>query len=264
MQITSMRPRLIVSDPDESIAFYQAALGAVLEERYVDDGTVVHAALSIEGWTFSLAAEVPEWGLIAPTTLGGSAVLITLDVDDARALAERLVDNGAEVLVPIEDRPYGRCEGRVRDPFGHLWIPTHQIAAPIEDATSDRRPAPAVTRIVADLTVADTTASIDFFSRLLGLEVVMDHGWVAALCPPDEIDRQLLVMTADETASQNPHISVEVDDLDLVWQRARELGAEIVHERTVEAWGVERFFLRDLDGNVINVLSHADTTPTGT
>lgn len=25
----------------------------------------------------------------------------------------------------VEDRPYGRCEGRFRDPFGHLWIVSH-------------------------------------------------------------------------------------------------------------------------------------------
>ncbi len=117
-----------------------------------------------------------------------------------------------------------------------------------------------VGRIVADLTVADTGASIDFFSRLLGLDVAMDHGWVAALSPAGHSDRQLIVMTIDETASQNPHVSVEVDDLDLAWKRARELGAEIVYDRTVEAWGVERFFVRDPDGNVINVLSHASTS----
>jgi len=34
----------------------------------------------------------------------------------------------AEVVVPIEDRPYGKREGRLRDPFGHLWILSQQIA----------------------------------------------------------------------------------------------------------------------------------------
>ncbi len=264
MQITSMRPRLIVSDPDRAVAFYEAALGAVLEERYVDDGVVVHAAVSINGWAFSVAGEVTDWGLLAPTTMGGSATLITLEVDDARALAERLVDNGGEVVVPVEDRPYGRCEGRVRDPFGHLWIPTHLTETADDEFKSHEKPTMGVRRIVADLTVADTTASIDFFSQILGLEVAMNHGWVAALSPAGHPDRQLIVMTVDETASQNPHISVEVDDLDLAWKRTQELGAEIVHDRTVEAWGVERFFVRDPDGNVINVLSHTESTPTGT
>lgn len=264
MQITSMRPRLIVSDPDASIAFYQAALGAALEERYVEDGVVVHAALSIGDCALSIAAEVTEWGLLAPATLGGSAMLVTLDVDDARAVAARMVDHGAQVLVPIEDRPYGRCEGRIRDPFGHLWIPTHQIAAGAVDDSSDDRPTLGVGRIVADLTVADTSASIDFFARLLDLDVAMDHGWVVTLTPKDHPDQQLTLVTSDETALLNPHVSVEVDDLDLAWRRAHELGAEILHERVVEGWGVERFFVRDPDGNVLNVLAHAEATSTGT
>lgn len=29
---------------------------------------------------------------------------------------------GAEIVIPIEDRYYGRREGRLRDPAGHLWI----------------------------------------------------------------------------------------------------------------------------------------------
>ncbi|MET8120591.1 VOC family protein [Micromonospora sp. NPDC005189] len=33
-------------------------------------------------------------------------------------------------------------------------------------------------------------------------------------------------------------------------------GAEIVHELTEEPWGVRRFFVRDPDGHVINVLAH--------
>ncbi len=119
MQITSMTPRLSVTNPDKSIDFYREALRAVLDERYVDDGRVVHAALSISGFSLSIAAEVAEWGLLAPTTLGGSAVLVTLEVNDAREVAERMAANGARVLVPIEDRPYGRCEGRIVDPFGH-------------------------------------------------------------------------------------------------------------------------------------------------
>ncbi len=31
---------------------------------------------------------------------------------------------------------------------------------------------------------------------------------------------------------------------------------DIVHPLTDEAWGVRRFFVRDPDGHVINVLSH--------
>jgi uncharacterized glyoxalase superfamily protein PhnB len=50
-----------------------------------------------------------------------------------------LVEAGATEIVPVEDRPYGKCEGRVRDPFGHLWIISHII----EDLSGVRSIVPA-------------------------------------------------------------------------------------------------------------------------
>lgn len=34
----------------------------------------------------------------------------------------------AEIVIPIKDRPYGKREGRLCDPFGHLWILSQQVA----------------------------------------------------------------------------------------------------------------------------------------
>jgi len=34
-------------------------------------------------------------------------------------------------------------------------------------------------------------------------------------------------------------------------------GAQIVHPLTDEPWGVRRFFVRDPDGNIVNVLAHS-------
>lgn len=42
-----------------------------------------------------------------------------------------MVERGARVVVEIKDRPYGKREGRVRDPFGHLWV----LSATIEQLT---------------------------------------------------------------------------------------------------------------------------------
>lgn len=33
-----------------------------------------------------------------------------------------MVKGGGTVIVSIEDRPWGKREGRIRDPFGHLWV----------------------------------------------------------------------------------------------------------------------------------------------
>ena len=114
----------------------------------------------------------------------------------------------------------------------------------------------AVNRIVPDLTsrsLAETTA---FYVGVLGLDVVMDHGWIVTLADPQRPDVQLSLMTHDESAPVVPVASIEVDDVDAAYRLAEERGAEIVHPLTDEPWGVRRFFVRDPDGNVVNVLGH--------
>ena len=123
--MTQLTPRLIVAGADRAIEFYRAAFGAELSERYVDDtGQVVHAALTIGSAIIALTEERPEWHNVAPTSLGGSPVMLNLVVDDVDALGESLLAAGAENVIPIADQFYGHREGRFRDPFGHLWIVT--------------------------------------------------------------------------------------------------------------------------------------------
>ena len=121
----TLTPRLVTRGADEAIAFYQRAFDAELIERYAEpDGHVVHAALALNGHVISLTEERPEWQLQAPSSLGGSPVLLNLIVDDADAVGRRMVDAGAKVVIEIDDRFYGHREGRFQDPFGHLWIIT--------------------------------------------------------------------------------------------------------------------------------------------
>ena len=112
----------------------------------------------------------------------------------------------------------------------------------------------AVTRIVPDLTCSSLAATTAFYVDVLGLEVVMDHGWIVTLSDPARPEVQLSLMTHDATAPVVPVASVEVDDVDAAYALARERGVEVVHPLTDEPWGVRRFFVRDPDGNVVNVL----------
>ncbi|MET9131959.1 VOC family protein [Streptomyces antibioticus] len=94
------------------------------------------------------------------------------------------------------------------------------------------------------------------FYGLLGLQDVMDHGWIMTLGSPSNPTAQVSFMTHDKTAPVTPDLSVEVDDVDAVYEALRESGAEIVHPLQDEEWGVRRFFVRDPNGRVINVLTH--------
>ncbi len=116
-----------------------------------------------------------------------------------------------------------------------------------------------VTRVVADLPVADVARANALYAGLFGFRIGMDQGWVGNVGPVEAPDVQLQVMTRDETAPCNPVVSIGMSgaaEVDEVHARAVAQGLEIVHPPTDEAWGVYRFFFRDLDGNVVNVVAH--------
>ncbi|NJK88531.1 MAG: VOC family protein [Myxococcales bacterium] len=129
----TVQPRLVVDEPDTAITFYREAFGAELTERFVDGaGVVVHATLRLGASTVSITQAMASWRLLSPKTVGDSPVLMHLTVDDPDAACSRAVERGSVVVIPIENRPYGKREGRVRDPFGHLWI----LSRPLEALTA--------------------------------------------------------------------------------------------------------------------------------
>lgn len=109
-------------------------------------------------------------------------------------------------------------------------------------------------RAVPILTVADVRAAVEEFRSALGLEILMDHGWVVTLGSPGQAE--FSVMSHDKTGPINPTMSVQVPDVDAAYAQVRQVGAEIVHPLQDEDWGVRRFFYRTKDGHVVNVLSH--------
>ena len=113
-----------------------------------------------------------------------------------------------------------------------------------------------VTRVIADLPVADIQAAKGFYTGYLGLRTEeFDLGWVARYTSPDT-GAHLQLVTRDATAPEDPAISVMTDDVDAAHAEARELGYEIVHPLTTETWGVRRFFVRAPDGTVVDVVGH--------
>lgn len=110
-------------------------------------------------------------------------------------------------------------------------------------------------RIVPDLTVTDLADAVRQHTAVLGLEVVMDLGWIVTLA--DGAGRQLSLITADATAAVNPDVSVFVDEIHAAYEAAVSAGVEIVHPLTSEEWGVTRFYYGDSSGKVVNVGSHS-------
>ena len=116
-----------------------------------------------------------------------------------------------------------------------------------------------VTRVVANLPVADIAEARDFYTDYLGLSVeAFNLGWVARYQSPDGRAFVQLV-THDATAPEDSVISVAVgSDVDEAYEEAQRRGYEIVHPLTEEPWGLRRFFVRAPDGTLINVVNHVD------
>lgn len=118
-----------------------------------------------------------------------------------------------------------------------------------------------IRRVVPDIPSAAFDRSRDFYRDFLGFEVGMDLGWVMTFVSPSNPTAQVTVMGDEATAPVRPDLTAEVADVDHLYAEARDRGYEIVHPLTDEPWGVRRFFVRDPDGTVVNVMMH--TGPEG-
>lgn len=115
----------------------------------------------------------------------------------------------------------------------------------------------AVLRIVPNFAAADPQLARSFYERLLGLDIAMDQGWILTFATEGGARPQISIMSEGGLGTAVPDISIEVDDVDEVYMRARSQGFEIVYPLSDEPWGVRRFFVRDPLGKVVNILSHA-------
>jgi lactoylglutathione lyase len=113
-----------------------------------------------------------------------------------------------------------------------------------------------VRRIVPNFYAEDPAAARAFYEDLLGLEVAMDMGWIVTFASGEAMKPQISVMSEGGSGSPVPDISVEVDDVDEVYGKARAAGLEIVYDISDEPWGVRRFYVLDPAGRTVNILSH--------
>lgn len=114
----------------------------------------------------------------------------------------------------------------------------------------------AVTRIVTNIAAADTAAAAAFYTDILDLHLVMDHGWIKTFAAESSMVPQISIAAEGGSGTPVPDVSVEVDNLDEVYQRVIERALRIEYGPASEPWGVRRFFVRDPFGRLVNILSH--------
>ena len=113
-----------------------------------------------------------------------------------------------------------------------------------------------VIRLVADLPAQDLDETQQFYKTVLGLDLLMNLGWVHTYGTSESMPLQLTLATQSGSDTEIPKLSVEVDDLDEALERAQQFGSKIEYGPTVEPWAVRRFFVRDPAGNLLNILQH--------
>lgn len=114
----------------------------------------------------------------------------------------------------------------------------------------------AVKRIVTNIAADPIDEVRAFYAELFDLDVVMDMGWIATLSSGEVAAVQISVAKEGGSGTPVPDLSIEVDDVDETYRRAKEQGHKIEYELTEEPWGVRRFYLRDPAGKLLNILSH--------
>ncbi|OPH58755.1 glyoxalase [Paenibacillus ferrarius] len=115
-----------------------------------------------------------------------------------------------------------------------------------------------VTRIVANIETQDVKEAKSFYQDILGLDILMDHGWIATYGSSEEMSVQVSFASQGGSGSPTPDLSIEVDDVDAAFARMREAGVPILYGPVNEPWGVRRFYVRDPFGKLINILAHAE------
>jgi PhnB protein len=122
IQRHTITPHIVVGDAARAADWYRAVFGA--EERgrlEVAGGKLMQVELRFGDSPVMLADEFPEMGVLAPTTIGGTATVLHFSTDDADAVWQRALDNGAEVRQPLNEAFWGERYGQIVDPFGHRW-----------------------------------------------------------------------------------------------------------------------------------------------
>ncbi|OJH40368.1 VOC family protein [Cystobacter ferrugineus] len=113
-----------------------------------------------------------------------------------------------------------------------------------------------VKRIVANVVGPTPASAARFYKEILGLDVLMDMGWIATYGSDEEMTIQISFISEGGSGAPAPDLSIEVDDLDAVLRRVKKARIPVEYGPCDEPWGVRRFFVRDPFGKLVNILAH--------
>jgi PhnB protein len=119
MKVTA---HIVVPDASEAARWYIAAFDAREVGRVPLPGNkVMTVEIALGESHIHIASEFPAYGVLSPLTIGGTATVLQLNVEDVDTLWNRAVSAGASVRHALADAFWGERHGQITDPFGHRW-----------------------------------------------------------------------------------------------------------------------------------------------
>lgn len=116
-----------------------------------------------------------------------------------------------------------------------------------------------IRRIVPNIYSDNLEKSKIFYIDFLGMELVMDMKWILTFASKDNPTAQISILQNDKKEKPNNEaifLSIEISDVDKMYEQAKKMNCNITYEITNEPWGVRRFFVKEPNGATINLLTH--------
>ncbi len=116
-----------------------------------------------------------------------------------------------------------------------------------------------ILRVVTNIYSLNFEKSREFYIDFLDMELVMDMEWILTFASKHNPNSQISILQFDKKGNVDnsaTFLSIEVSDVDALYERAKKLKFDIVYPITDEPWGVRRFFVKEPNGATINLLAH--------
>lgn len=120
-----------------------------------------------------------------------------------------------------------------------------------------------------DICSQNLIASKEFYVDLLGFEVIFEIDWYIQLQSPSLEPVQIAFVASNhpsvpsgyQKTPQGVIVTVEMEDVDKIFQKAITLKLPVVVDLCNEAWGQRHFMVEDPNGLLLDVYSMIEPSP---
>ncbi len=121
--VPQIYPRLAYRDPTEAVAWLSRAFGLRERERArlsTEDGRISLTEMELGKGLVMIGSDGAH-DLASPTMLGGGSQMVMVYVDEVDKHYARAKEAGAQIVMALEDQPWGDRRYEALDVEGHRW-----------------------------------------------------------------------------------------------------------------------------------------------